>query len=270
MECIDKNKSREWAHKLIKEFLEKCLEEDGKYPEDLYAAFSGYHEFKFFRERLLEDNNYRCCYCMRDIKGTTLEHMIPQSVKTQEAFSKYFEHESNLGIFNMILTQDFLDNHKEVPPYPHTIAYENLIPSCIGNLPLHSRASKCCNNYRKDKFVQPLVFRPKIHEEIKYYANGNIIWTKDPEDENPTITKLGLDCLELKAIRRIWHYLSSHDLNCVDTNKNLAIDDLLIELGTPKDAEDRNMQQMLMNFKKIEYWELLKKYTYFANKDIFE
>ena len=269
MEYIDKNKSREWAHELIKEFLKRRLDEDGEYPEDLYAAFKGDPNCKdAFVDRLLEDNNHRCCYCMRDIKGTTLEHMIPQSVKTLDAFSKYFQHESNLDITNMILAKEFIDNPKEVPPYPHTIAYENLIPSCFGNLP--SGASKCCNNFRKDKFVQPLVFRPGIHEEIKYYANGNIIWTKDPEVENPTIVKLGLDCLELKAIRRIWYYLSSHDLNCEDANKNLAIDDLLIELGVPKDTDDRNMQQMLLNFKKSEYWELVKKYTYFANKEFFE
>lgn len=268
MEYIDKNKSREWAHELIKEFLKRRLEEDGEYPEDLYAAFSGDPEFKIFRERLLEDNNHRCCYCMRDIKGTTVEHMIPQSVKSQATFSKYFEHSSKLDLINMILTQDFLDNPKEVPPFPHAIAYENLIPSCFGYLP--SGTSKCCNNFRGDETIQPLVFRPNIHEEIKYYANGNIIWGNDPEDEKPTIAKLGLNCFELKAIRRIWYYLSSHDLDCEDTNKNLAIDDLLIELGAPKDAEDRNMQQMLLNFKKVDYWELLKKYTYFANKDIFE
>lgn len=269
MEYIDKNKSREWAHKLIKEFLERRLEEDGEYPEDLYAAFKGDPKCKdAFVERLLEDNNHRCCYCMRSIKGTTLEHMIPQSVKTKEAFSKYYHDESNLDISNMTLAQDFLNNPHEVPPYPHTIAYENLFPSCFGNLP--SGASKCCNIYRKDEFVQPLVFRPNIHEEVKYYANGNIIWTKDPEETIPTLTKLGLDCLELKAIRRIWYYLSNHDLNCEDTNKTIAIDDLLIELGDPMTSEDCNMQQMLLNFKNSEYWGLLGKYKYFANKEIFE
>ena len=268
MEYIDKNKSREWAHKLIKEFLERLLEEDGGYPEDLYAAFSGHPIFKIFRERLLKDNNHRCCYCMRDIKGTTVEHMIPQSVKNQETFSKYFEHSGNHDLVNMILTQDFLDNPKEVPPFPHAIAYENLIPSCFGYLP--SGTSKCCNNFRGDKTIQPLVFRINIHEEITYYADGNIVWTEDPEEEQPTIVKLGLDCLELKAIRRIWYYLSNHDMTCEDANKNQTIDDLLIELGVPKNTQESNMQQMLINFKKTEYWELLTKYTYFANKEIFE
>lgn len=220
-----------------------------------------------FVERLLDDNNHRCCYCMRDIKGPTLEHMIPQSVKSQEVFSKYYEHESNLDADNIILTQEFLNNPGKVPPFPHVIAYENLIPSCYGNLPLKK---KCCNNFREDKPIQPLVFRPNIHEEIKYYANGNIVWTEDPEDTKPTIVKLGLNCLELKAIRRIWHYLVNHNMDCDEAHKNIAIDDILIEMGVPKDIHGSNMQQMVMNFKRAEYWDLLKKYTYFANKEIFE
>ena len=59
MEYIDKNKSREWAHELIKEFLKRRLEEDGEYPEDLYAAFSGDPEFKIFRERFIQYGDRR-------------------------------------------------------------------------------------------------------------------------------------------------------------------------------------------------------------------
>lgn len=103
------------------------------------------------------------------------------------------------------------------------------------------------------------MFRPNIHKEIKYYSNGNIIWTEDPKDEKPTIVKLGLYCHELKAIRRIWYYLSNHDMDCEDTNKNPTIDVILIEMGELKYIQERNMQQMLMNFKQTEYWNLLKK-----------
>lgn len=269
MEYIDKNKSREWTHELINAFLKRCLDENGKYPEDLYAAFKGDPNCKdLFVNRLLEDNHYRCCYCMRNIKGTTLEHMIPQTVKTPEDFAKYFELESDLDSENIMLTQKFLDTPKDVPPYPHVIAYENLIPSCFGNLP--SKSAKCCNNYRKDQTIQPLVFRPNIHKEIKYKANGNIVWTEDPEPIIPTLSKLGLDCLELKAIRRIWHYLVNHNMGFEDANRNKTIDDLLIELGKPTNCQENNMQQMLLNFKKPEYWKLLEKYSYFNNKEIFE
>lgn len=38
MEYIDKNKSRLWAYKLIRDFLKRRFDEDGKFPDDLYAA----------------------------------------------------------------------------------------------------------------------------------------------------------------------------------------------------------------------------------------
>jgi len=41
-------------------------------------------------------------------------------------------------------------------------------------------------------------------------------------------------------------------------------------MGYPKNIQESNMQQMLMNFKQTEYWNLLKKYTYIANKEVFE
>lgn len=272
MEYIDKSKSREWAHLLIKNFLQKLLDEDRIYPIDLYEALRRDTDIKnMFVSRLLEDNNNRCCYCMRDIRGTTLEHVIPQDVKTKEEFIKYFEFESDLDISNIMLTQEFLENHKEVPPYPHAIAYENLIPSCLGHLPSNSKSTKCCNHYRGNKNIYPLVFRKNINKEVEYKADGSIVWTEDPEPEIPTVSKLGLDCLELKAIRRIWHYLVNHNMDYREDKDSIykVIDDLLIESGIPKNSEERNMQEMLLNFKKNDYWKLLKDYSYFNNKEIF-
>lgn len=269
MEYIDKTKSQEWAHTLIKEFLEEYLNEYGEYPENLYDALRKDHKHKdLLVNKLLEDNLCRCCYCMREIKGTTLEHMIPQCVKEHEEFMKYFDLESNLDDINIMLTKEFLENPKEVPPYPHTIAYENLMPSCFGNLPIGP--AKCCNNYRGNQIIQPLVFRQNIHEEVKYKSNGSIEWTEDPEPIFPTVSKLGLDCLELRAIRRIWYYLATHNMGCEDTNKDRVIEDLLIELGKPRNAQENNMRNMLFNFKNLDYWKLLEKYSYFNNREVFE
>ncbi len=262
MEYIDKSKSREWAHSIIKAFLKRRLDESGKYPEDLYAAFRADPECKnAFVERLLEDNSHRCCYCMRDIKGTTLEHVIPNSTKSPDKYGEYFQLESELDKGNIILAKDFLERPGDVPPFPHTVAYENLIPSCFGYLP--SGQSKCCNNYRGDKFVHPLVFRKNISKEVTYKTDGNITWSEDPEPVVPTLTKLGLDCTELKAIRRIWFYLASNGLSCEDSNRETTIEVLLNELGVPSNMKEREMQNMLLNFKKPEYWKLLERYTYF-------
>lgn len=262
MEYIDKNKSRAWAHQLIKDFLRRRIEEDGKYPDDLYAAFRADPECKdAFVAKLLEDNEGRCCYCMASIRGTTLEHVILNSTSDNDKYKEYFSIESDLDKENMKLAKDFLENPSEVPPFPHTIAYENLIPSCFGYLP--NGASKCCNNFRGEKFVHPLVFRPNIHSEVKYYPNGNIIWTADPEDIIPTITKLGLDCLELKCIRRIWYHLASRGLSADEQYRDATINTLVSDFGEPSGKKEKEMLAMLVNFKKRDYWKLLAKYTYF-------
>lgn len=262
MEYIDKNKSREKAHKLIKEFLKECFDKQEDCSADLYSVLKG--NFKNdLKNILLEDSNNHCCYCMRDLKGPTLEHVIPQKVKSQEDFSKYFEIESKLDKENIILETEFLNNPKDVPPFPHTVAYENLIPSCSGHLA--SRGSKSCNNYRGDKFIQPLVFRQGIHNEIKYKINGFVEWTEeDLGTVFPTITSLGLNSLELKAIRRIWYYLSSKNLSCDESNKDEVINGIITELD-----DGDQMLEMLMNFKKTEYWKLLSQYTYFNNVELF-
>ena len=258
MEYIDKDKSRNKAHELIKSFLE----EQEECSEDLYSTFQGDFRQRL-KEMLLNDSDNRCCYCMRDLKATTLEHVIPRSVNNQEGFSKYFEIESKLDKENIILEREFLNNSGNVPPFPHTVAYENLIPSCSGHLA--SRGSKSCNNYRGDKFIQPLVFRQGIHNEIKYKINGFVEWTEeDLGTVFPTITSLGLNSLELKAIRRIWYYLSSKNLSCDESNKDKVINGIITELD-----DGDQMLEMLMNFKKTEYWKLLSQYTYFNNVELF-
>lgn len=255
MEYIDKDKSRNKAHELIKSFLE----EQEECSEDLYSTFQGDFRQRL-KEMLLNDSDNRCCYCMRDLKATTLEHVIPRSVNNQEGFSKYFEIESKLDKENIILEREFLNNSGNVPPFPHTVAYENLIPSCSGHLA--SRGSKSCNNYRGDKFIQPLVFRQGIHNEIKYKINGFVEWIKE-EADIPTVISLGLNCPELKAIRRIWYYLSSHNLSCDESNKDKVIYDIITEL------ENEDMLDMLINFTNVEYWRLLSQYTYFNNVELF-
>jgi hypothetical protein len=79
----------------------------------------------------------------------------------------------------------------------------------------------------------------------------------------PTVNILGLNCLELKAIRRIWYYLSTHNLSCDESNKDRVINDI-ITITEPQE------HGMLLNFKNKVYWNLLSQYTYFNNVEIFE
>ena len=265
MEYIDKAKNRSCAHDIIKKFLDNCLKDAGEYPQDLYGAFLRDSDSSHSLKRLIvEDSNQRCCYCMRSLRGVSLEHVIPQSIKTRIEYDKYFEIESNLDKNNIMLTTDFLAKPEAVPPFPHVLAYENLIPSCLGSLP---KPGKCCNIYRHDVFVQPIVFRENIHEEIIYKSTGTVIWQSNSDEDVPTVERLGLNCAELKAIRRIWYYLDVNHLGCEEENKNRAITDISYELMK---TGDRRMFEMVSNFRKHEYWALLADYPYFSNLDVFE
>ena len=261
MEYVDKDKSRKWAHEVIESFLDERLAEYGIDPGDnLYALFrADTHRKEKFTSRLLRDSRNRCCYCMRDITGTTLEHVIPQSVRSKE---EYFTVESNLDKDNIMLECDYLNNPKRVPPFPHTLAYENIIPSCLGCIP--TGTSKCCNNFRGNEFIYPLMFRRNISKEIIYRTDGTVSWTKEPESTLiPTVERLGLNCAELRMIRKIWYYLSTHNLSCEDCNRVPAIEILLDAMG------DSSEREILQNFKNPDYWNVVKKYTYFNDKSRF-
>lgn len=263
MEFTEKRneKSRSKAHNMIDDFLGRYKYQAGQ--SNLYGVFTSDSVFWDFRQSLMDDCNNRCCYCMRNIRATTLEHVILRSTTDQEKYDKYFTIESDLERDDMKMETSI----KEITPhspYPHTIAYENLIPSCFGHL--ESKDSKCCNLYRGEKFVHPLTFRKDIHDEIIYYHDGGIEWTAEPGDDPDdvlTLSKLGLDCLELTIIRRIWYYLVSHN----ETPSTVDKDNMIYELIDL--INDNNEEEMIMQFKKPNYWRLISEYDYFANQNLF-
>ena len=263
MEFTEKRneKSRTKAHNMIDDFLGRYKYQAGQ--SNLYGVFTSDSVFGDFRQSLMDDCNNRCCYCMRNIRATTLEHVILRSTTDQEKYDKYFTIESDLERDDMKMETSI----KEIiphSPYPHTIAYENLIPSCLGHLA--SKDSKCCNLYRGEKFVHPLTFRRDIHDEVVYYNDGGIEWKEDPNDDPDgvlTVSKLGLDCLELTIIRRIWYYIVSHN----QTLDNIDVEDLINDLFIEATEEE---EEMIMQFKKEDYWHLIGQYDYFNNADLFE
>ena len=234
MEYIDKqNKANKGnAHAILDDFLERYQEGGEPFPKDLYDALKSdrknncVNTFRNYSERILEENAFRCCYCMRTIRRNvnsqrypvTLEHVILNCIDTKEQYDEYFKYSSDLDSQNIVLTDDFLKNKKPTwPPYPHRIAYENLIPSCYGQFPSSGeKSSQTCNLKRGNDFVPPFVFRKKIHNEIKYYKRyGTIAWTADNGDE-PCVNKLGLNYIALRLIRLAWYYLSSKGKGCED------------------------------------------------------
>ena len=267
MEFIDKTRGKAVADQRIEAFLRSL---NGNYPSDLYEALRAKTTVKDgLVKQLLRENNNRCCYCMRDIQGTTLEHVILQSTNDRSEYERYFALDSELKKAGMVLEKDFLQSPTVFPPYPHSIAHENLVPSCFGNL--GSGSAKCCNNKRGNRFIHPLIFRKTIEDEIEYKSNGSVVWKSEPSDQyDPqalvsTITVLGLDCTELKVIRRIWCYLAQHNLS-YDANRKEVIYNLIFQ---PSNSEEEELLNMLLNFERDDYWNLLAKYSYFNDASKF-
>jgi hypothetical protein len=278
MEYIDK-RNGEVPHQLLDEFLRVTKKSDGTYPDDLYDTLgntlhtqSSHTYRQDLTQYILAENNDRCCYCMRQLKPNkvsnrypvTLEHVITRECVSAQDYKKYFQMPSDLAKEDrMIWANQFRSRHNPpFPPYPHTVAYENLIPSCEGRLA--NRSIECCNLKRGNHFLQPLNFRPAIHEEVVYHTDGSMEWTEDPELIIPTVVILGLDCLTLRAIRSIWYYLASHQLALETADRSEVLYSIILE------TEDHELTEMLMNFEKDTYWNLLADYSYFNDVNVFD
>jgi len=244
--------------------------------------------YNILRRQLLQENQGRCCYCMRTIEegNTTLEHVIPNKTPDQAGYDKYQTFYSPEDWQKMVFSKAFLAN--PCWPYrafPHTVAYENLIPSCNGKFAksvsadIHARddrESKCCNNKRGNEYVIPFVLNRQMVSEFKYHSNGHVVWpVKDAniqgdarrkllEEHKETISRLNLNCPELVAIRRIWFLLSSLGKDCDAREK-----DRIIFFLTEDDALIKEERDMLNNFWSDNYWSLLSEYRYFNDRSIF-
>lgn len=297
MEFIDKTQTSNIKHanQLLNGFLYRCSQ-GVNWPSDLYDAMKSdknpsvpnanttYNEL---RKILLKENQQRCCYCMREIKefDTTLEHIIPNKVADQTKYDEYKQYYSQSDWQKMIFAKDFLKSPKwPYRSYPHTIAYENLIPSCNGkfariNTPLNShsgnsRVSKSCNNKRGNDFVIPFVINNQMVSEFEYKKDGRIVWTVNKaitgqkridllKERKETIDRLGLNCDELVAIRRIWFFLANNGL---DLQKDK---DRTIFFLSEDDKLTQQEKDMLTNFWSENYWSLLEEYKYFNDVNKF-
>lgn len=293
MEYIDKTQGALQAYSLLDAFLTRCYNDGFSLNDDLYSKMASDRDpdvpdaattYNILRKQLLQENNCRCCYCMRNIKdvNTTLEHIIPNRISNQVRYDEYQKFYSRADWQKMIFSKSFLANPRwPFRAFPHTIAYENLIPSCNGKFAknisgdIHAhddRVSKCCNNKRGDEFVIPFVLNQQMVNEFEYKRNGYLIWPVVDKtisgkarkelllEHKRTIEILNLNCLELVTIRRIWFFLATNQTDCATVNRDYVI----LEL-----TKDENLTldelNMLQNFWYDNYWCLLEEYRYFNN-----
>ncbi len=221
-----------------------------------------------YRRFCLKEQENVCCYCGREIADnnfTELEHIIPRSVTTIEGLQPYFALSSILSN-NIVLQESFRQSttQQTLPPFPHHIAYHNIVASCNGKTIQSSENLTCCNRHRKDDFIPPFNLMPKC---VGYANDGNVYYIYD-ENDNQYINPLNLNKVLLKHIRRIWFLFSRSDVNEQDlaqVNNEASILEVItlhLEVNPFKELIDRNI---IDSFKTLSNWNTLMKYRYFLN-----
>lgn len=213
MKHIDKNDSanKSRGDKVVEDFIanQKSLGKDCS-----YYLFGKTIYKNQLRSILIDEQDEYCCYCMRTIKNdetTTIEHVIPKGCSLDQ-LNTY----KNLygDCFTEVIHLNNFSHSCNTPPYPHSIAYQNLIASCKGILNENKQTSYCCNNKRGNDNIKPIMFDEKL-ENISYLKYSGEMYSSDMEIKN-TISTLGLNNETLKEIRRIWAKATEKGINIDD------------------------------------------------------
>jgi hypothetical protein len=207
---------------------------------------------------MLEEQGQHCCYCMKHIsdKDSTLEHIIPNKAPNLEFFSDYVEFgEISSNVFFWIADMRF--SKIKTPPFPHIIAYENLVASCDGYIPTEGKA-KCCNIKRGTETIIPLFYIPNAKDEFKYDEKGLIVCH---EKYFNTIQILGLENHSLQLFRRCWLNLPAQ-YNIKDVCKANVDRILRIQIVDDMDSSKISLSDRTTIQNQI-YWNSFKNYCWF-------
>jgi hypothetical protein len=134
----------------------------------------------------------------------------------------------------------FIDAKRKLqtPPFPHHIAWYNLIPSC--------NSRNHCNLWREDKFIYPFILDQGAISQIRYSKEGICNSIEYMDD----INNLNLNHQDLINIRKILFFLGSKINEITIDEKELVLSYItLLDInntglsGTYSD--DRNYQLLL-------------------------
>ena len=277
MKYIDKSLHKQKGEQIVTEFLDCFYKRKGVYPfmDKMYKAFSDEiddtHGHIRYRQRLIDEvlnpeQDGLCCYCMRRLTAdtTTVEHIMLNHAKDKNELDEYRTKPTALdGIPH---TSDFLSMSPiEYPPHPHSIAYQNLVLSCNGDLFNEKGKPVCCNLKREHTFLPPLVLYWNITQTFKYMVDGTAEWTEDPqppESKKNVVKILGLNRSVLKMVRRIWFFCNDNEIDPYNTSKEIVVNTMMGYVASSGISESEI--NMLLNFKVEKYWKLISEYDAFA------
>lgn len=223
MRFIDKRALFWRSHLINLRFLQDCYcDEDSCFiprvdSNDFFECFKRpqYRKGESGWEKLLlEEQEYRCCYCMRrlfpETQGTiTIEHIIPRSIQSGVEFDYYLQQAPVLNEYVAASDQFEIHSRDELNSIlrmPHMIALTNLLVACNGKVGIHDNGC-CCNNSRGNDRVLPIMLREDVLRNVSYDCYG-ILYIADMDNTLDGIV-CDLNDDTLKEIRSVWYHLSS-------------------------------------------------------------
>ena len=231
----------------------------------------GYSEIKNpvadFRAFFVDDQDNKCCYCCRDIVNdnrTELEHIIPRTKSEFLDFNPYY------GLSNILQANVIPQNIFETtliqlakPPFPHHIAYQNIVASCNGRTFESSDNFTCCNRERKDDFVPPFNL---MVDSIKYLQDGTIVYQPDTT-KREYFDILNLNKEVLTSIRRLWFLFSKSQLSLTEVLQNNTDDNIIkekiIRFAISNSLTAVDDLKLVETFSNTSLWNTFKDYSYF-------
>lgn len=261
-------KTNQSAIDFVTQFIDNnWLEQnDGSYKYQNISYANIKNPVTIFRGFFVDEQSNKCCYCCREIannSSTELEHIIPRAKSEIMNFLPYYEL-SNILQNNVVPQNTFESTIIQLnkPPFPHHIAYHNIVASCNGRTFESSNDFTCCNRKRKNDFVPPLNLMP---DSIEYLPDGTIIYTREPQNRQYfEILNLSKDIL--KNIRRLWYLFSQSELTIsqvLDDHFTTSINEKITRFAiaySPTILEDNKLKGTFSN---QSIWNIFKDYSFF-------
>lgn len=229
MRYIDKYQFAQQAHDINVKFLQDCYQ-GGCMPmlprvDDPDLSYEDFKKriYRFgengqsgWQNLLMQEQESRCCYCMRKLEQTKLniEHVVPRTlsgVRGQKEYADYSSYAPAIRDFVMIADEfaqksfDNLDAIAHEMKMPHITAEANLLAACNGKRGAVNTGC-CCNNTRKDNFIRPIMLMQDCDQHVDYDELG-ILSVLPYEDSLAKILE-ELNDETFQQIRKIWYRLS--------------------------------------------------------------
>ena len=260
MRYINKDTLLEAGHEITDNYLEKAcrVDNDGNYlyqNVDYEGTFSSSGSKTAMLRLALDNQDYFCCYCMRDLhlqhQKANIEHIIPQN--SDEARFGYY-----VGLNVAHLTAD-------------DVVLDSDFTGCDGTFPDRIGSSQCCNHRRGDMDVYPMFYVVGIEKDVTYTEDGSMQPTTEcflQNEYRETINNTRLNCSNLQDIRRLWHLFAGEQIKDLEeslSDKNMRF--VLLMRVLYRDNKLLEQDARIHNkFMRDSYWKTFLLYHWFHQK----